>query len=61
MLSFYTRKTMMKRMGTRTGTAGIFGSGIGGGELKYYFMGCGIQRSQAARLKCGSKMKRGGS
>ena len=60
-LLFLHKKVDDERMGTRTGTAGIFGSGIGVGELKYYCMDCGIQPSQAACPKCGSKMKRVGS
>jgi hypothetical protein len=51
LLSFYMRKTMMKRMGP----------GIGSDKLKYYCMNCGSQHSQAACPKCGSKMKRVGS
>lgn len=52
---------MMKKMGRGTGTAGIFGSGIGSDKLKYYCMNCSAQHSQAACPKCGSKMKRVGS
>jgi len=57
--SMYTRKIMLKRMGA--GRRGIFGSGIGGGKLKYYCMNCGTQHGQVACPKCGSKMKRVGS
>ena len=60
LLSMYMRKIMVKRMGTGKGL-GIFGSGIGGGKLKYYCMNCGAQHDQVACPKCGSKMKRVGS
>jgi len=60
LLSMYMRKIVVNRMGAGKGL-GIFGSGIGGGKLKYYCMNCGAQHNQVACPKCGSKMKRVGS
>jgi hypothetical protein len=59
LLSMYMRKITMKKMGR--GTGGIFSSGIGSGNLKYYCINCGAQHNQVACPKCGSKMKRVGS